>query len=306
MKISVVIPTYKCSSSLSELNERLLNTLTKITDTFEIIYVNDASPENDWELICELAKNDCRIKGVNLSRNFGQHYAITAGIEYSKGEWVVVMDGDLQDQPEDIVKLYEAAKTGYEIVFGIREKREDNILKSFRANLFFKIFDSIADTKSDSRVNTFSICSRKVVDYFLRMKEQTRSYTLFLRWLGFEKKFIPVTHKKRENGGSGYSFSKSIKLALDYFLIYSNKPLYFAVYFGFVVAFISFAGILVVVYKYLVNQISVQGWTSLIILTSFFAGVIIIFLGIIGIYIGKIFDNTKNRPLYVVKDIIGL
>lgn len=176
MKISVVTPVYGCAKSLNTLYQRLQTTLSTITQEFEIIMVNDASPDDAWEQIKALAKEDARVKGINLSRNFGQHYAITAGLDFAAGEYVVVMDCDLQDQPEEIIKLYNKMQEGYDIVFGRRAKRQDHLFKRLSSKLFYKVYDYLTESDTDNTIANFSIVKQKVVLEYRRLKEQNRSF----------------------------------------------------------------------------------------------------------------------------------
>ncbi len=230
MKFSVVIPVYKCSSSLNEITKRLTKTLSTLSNDFEIIYVNDASPENDWSIINKLTKKDKRIKGINLSRNFGQHYAIFVGLEYTKGEWIIVMDGDLQDQPEEIIKLYNKAKEGYDIVFAKRINRQDNFFKKSFSKLFFKFLYYSTNITHDYQVGNFGIYNKRVITTILKMKIKFRIFLVQIKETSFSKTTINVIHKKRANGKSSYTYKKmfvhAYKILLSLLENYKNKPTY--------------------------------------------------------------------------------
>ena len=300
--ISIVTPVYGCCKSLNNLYERLNKTLSSITNDFEIIMVNDASPDNAWEAIKELAKKDDRVKGINLSRNFGQHYAITAGLDYANGDWVVVMDCDLQDQPEEIIKLYNKAQEGYDIVFGRRAQRQDGFFKKLSSRLFYKVYDYFTESKIDNSVANFSIISQTVVKEMRKLREQNRSYPLFVNWLGFKRTNIDIEHSKREEGKSSYTLTKLINLAIDSVVAQSNKPLKLSIKFGFLMALFSllYAGWLLI--RYFLFSIPVEGWTSMMVSFYFIGGLLFANMGFLGLYIGKIFDETKNRSLYVVSE----
>lgn len=302
--ITVVIPVYKCCGALREIYDRLNKTLSLITDKFEIIFVNDASPDNSWEIIKELANLDNRVKGIKLSKNFGQHYAITAGLDFVQGEWVVVMDCDLQDKPEEIIKLYNKAKEGYDIVFGRRINRKDNFFKKMSSKLFYIIFNYFTDNNLDCSSANFSIVNIKVIDVMKKFKEQNRFYYIFLNYVGFNKTYIEIEHSERKEGKSSYSLKKLSKLALDIIISYSNKPLRISIIFGFIMSFLSFLYGLFIVLKYFLYKITIPGWTSLIVSLFFIGGLILSNLGILGIYIGKIFNEVKGRPLYIIEEII--
>ena len=300
--ISVVTPVYGCCENLDSLYERLRDTLSTITEDYEIIMVNDASPDNAWEAIKELALKDERVKGVDLSRNFGQHRAISAGLEYSKGEWTVVMDCDLQDQPEDIIKLYNKAMEGYDIVFGRRFERKDSIYKKFSSRMFYIVNDYLTENKLDSTVANYSIISRKALNSVLRLKEQNRVYSLFANWVGFKKVEIDIEHAKRPEGKSSYSLYKLIHLAIDSIVSQSNKPLRLAIKFGFILSLLSFLYGIWLIIRYFLFSIPAEGWTSVMVSIYFIGGLMFANMGILGLYIGKIFDETKDRPIFLVQE----
>ena len=306
MNFSVVIPTYKCSSSLKELSERLVKTLETLSSDFEIIFVNDASPENDWEIITQLSQKDSRIKGLNFSRNFGQHYAITAGLDYSKGDWVIVMDGDLQDQPEEIIKLYNKALEGYDIVLGQRINRQDKFFKRLSSSFFYKIFSYLTDTKQDGSVANFGIYHKSVIEAVLSMKDSIKYFPTMSQWVGFDKVYIPVSHNKRDEGKSAYNFRSLIRLALNNIISFSNKPLKLVVKFGFVIVFFSVILAMYYLVKYFLGDIVIIGYSSLIISIWFLSGINIMILGIVGIYVGKMFEKVKDRPIYIIREKVNL
>lgn len=301
--ISIVTPVYGCCKSLNSLYERLNKTLSTITNDFEIIMVNDASPDNAWEVIEELAKKDSRVKGINLSRNFGQHRAITAGLDYASGDWVVVMDCDLQDQPEEITKLYNKAQEGYDIVFGKRVKRKDSFFKKLGSKIFYSLYNYLTDSNFDNTIANFSIISKKALNAMKMYKEQNRSYALFVNLLGFKRINIPINHATREDGKSSYTFKKLVNLAIDSIVSQSNKPLKLSIKFGFLMSFLSLVYAAWLTSRYIIFGVSVEGWTSVMVSIYFIGGLMFMNLGFIGLYIGKIFDETKARPLYIIDKI---
>ncbi len=300
--ISIVTPVYGCDVCLEKLYERLVTTLTQITENFEIIMVNDASPDNAWETIKELAQKDSRVKGINFSRNFGQHRAITAGLDHAQGNWVVVMDCDLQDQPEEIAKLYNKVQEGYDIVFGKRIQRKDTHFKQLGSKLFYKIYDYFTESKIDNTIANFSIVSSKVIEKLKTLREQNRSYPLFVNWIGFKRTNINIEHAKREEGKSSYTLKKLIDFAIDSIVSQSNKPLRLSIKFGFILSVLSlfYAGFLMI--RYFVQGTPVEGWTSVMVSIYFIGGLLFANMGMLGLYIGKIFDETKNRPLYIIEE----
>jgi dolichol-phosphate mannosyltransferase len=303
--ISVVTPVYKGERILPELYRRLAASLSRISKDFEIIMVNDASPQNDWDVIRSLAAKDTRVKGINLSRNFGQHYAITAGLEFSTGDWVVVMDCDLQDQPEEIVRLYKKAIEGSDVVFARRAVRKDRACKRLSSWLFYKVYDYFTESSHDNTVANFSIVRRIVIDNLLRMREQNRNYPLFLKWLGFSVSYLDVEHAARFEGKTSYSLKKLLRLSVDSIVAQSNKPLELSIRFGFLMAAASMTYAGHIVYRYLVHGIQAPGWASVIVSIWFIGGLLFANLGIVGLYLGRVFNESKGRPLYIVKETLN-
>lgn len=301
MVISVVIPVYKAEDCLHELHRRLTIALQPISDTYEIILVEDCGGDRSWDIICEMADHDPHIKGLQLSRNFGQHCAITAGLDICSGTWVVVMDCDLQDQPEEITRLYAKAQEGFDVVRARRGRRKDPFMKRLASSFFYKIFNYLADTSQDYQAANFSIISKTVVKNLLAMREQTRGFPMMVDWLGFPSASIDVDHGRRHAGGTTYTLGKLFHLASNIILAYSDKPLRLTVKLGFSMSALAFLyGIYILVSSFL-WQAPVMGWRSLIVSLYFLSGIIIAILGIIGIYLGKVFDETKRRPLYAVR-----
>lgn len=300
--ISVVIPVYGCCQSLNNLYIRLNSTLLSITNNFEIILINDASPDNSWKFIKELAEKDSKIKGINLSKNFGQHKAITAGLDHAEGDWIVVMDCDLQDQPEEIVKLYNKAQEGYDIVFGRRAERKDNIWKKLGSKIFYRIYDYFTDSKVDDSIANFSVISKKALYGLKKLQEQNRMYPLFVNWIGFSRAEIDINHSTREEGKSSYTLSKLVNLAIDSIIAQSNKPLKLSIKFGFTLSFLSIVYAIYLIIQYFLYAVPVEGWTSVMVSIYFISGLMFANMGILGLYIGKIFDETKNRPIYIIQE----
>lgn len=306
MKFSVVIPVYKCSETIVELSDRLIKTLSSLSNDFEIIFVNDRSPENEWQLITELALKTDRIKGINLSRNFGQHYAVTAGLEHAQGEWIVVMDGDLQDQPEQIVHLYNKAQEGYEIVSARRVVRNDKFFKKLFSNFFYKLFGYLTDNHYDSSIANFGIYHKNVIASLLLMKDKIRVFPILLQWVGYNKIGLEVTHNARPSGSSSYTYKKLFHLAFDIIISFSNKPLLLMVKAGLFISVMSIMVGAFYLYKHVTGQILISGFTSIIVSIWFLSGAIMLSLGVLGVYIGKIFDSAKDRPLYIIQNSIGI
>jgi polyisoprenyl-phosphate glycosyltransferase len=299
--ISVVSPVYQAEGCLGELYRRLRAALETLTEDFEIVLVDDASRDRSWQIVEELARADQRVKGIKLSRNFGQHFAITAGLDFARGDWVVVMDCDLQDQPEEIPKLYRKAREGNDIVLARRHERRDSFLVRLRSKLFGMLYNYLGDIKVDSSVANFSISSQAVIRYVRRFHERARAFAIFLNLLGFKKAFVDVEHAARPVGRSTYTWAKLFALATDVIVSQSNKPLRISIWIGLVLSFAAIVYAAVVAVRRLFFSLSVPGWTSLMVAVSFFSGLILGVLGILGLYLGKVYDEVKGRPLYAIQ-----
>jgi dolichol-phosphate mannosyltransferase len=304
--ISIVSPVYRGEKMVAELVRRNVESVSTITDDYEIILVNDASPDNSWDEIVKQCALNPKVKGINLSRNFGQHYAITAGLHYAKGDWVVVMDCDLQDRPEEIPNLYRKALDGFDIVYARRAARKDGFLKRQSSLWFHRVFKWLSGLKSDSTIANFGIYKRCVIEEFNKMPEKARSFPSLVQYLGFKDTAIDVEHASRAEGKSSYSLHKLLKLSFDVIVSNSNKPLRMAVGLGFGMAAVSF---LMAVYNVIAKWagiIRVPGYTTTLFSIWFVGGLLLFVMGILGLYIGKTFDQVKGRQLFVVMDKVNL
>jgi dolichol-phosphate mannosyltransferase len=287
---------------VSQLVREIKENVSSLTESFEIILVEDGSPDRSWDAIETECKNDQRVKGIRLSRNFGQHYAITAGLDHTKGEWVIVMDCDLQDRPEEIINLYREAEKGFDIVLARRAVRKDSTNKKLFSKLFYKVLGYLTGTEQDAAVANFGIYHHKVVKVICSMREQIRYFPTMVKWVGFKKTYLDVKHSGREDGKSTYTFKKLLALAFDILLSNSEKPIRLIVKTGLFISTASFLFGLIVLVKYFAGSIDVMGYTSLILSLWFLGGMIMMMLGIIGLYIGKTFQGVKNRPIYIVAE----
>lgn len=303
--LSVVIPLLNEEKIVEELIKRVIYNTVTLTEEFEIILVDDGSKDLTWKEISNICLQNSRVKGIRLSRNFGHHFAITAGLESSSGQWVIVMDGDLQDNPELIPKLYEKSQEGFDIVFVSRETRNEHLMYRIMQYLFYKILNFLTDGSFDSSQANYSIISRKVVDAFKSFREQARFYGSTIKWLGFKRSYISAKQDKRYAGKASYSVRKRFNLALDIIISFSEKPLKIAVAIGLFFSVVSISFSLYLLIRYLLWGFEVLGWTSLIITIVFMSGIIITFLGVLGTYLGSIFREVKGRPLYVEREKIN-
>jgi dolichol-phosphate mannosyltransferase len=303
--ISIVVPVYGCDACLPELHERVKTTLAKMGCEFELILVDDCGPGKPFAIFQKLSKIDSRVKGIRLSRNFGQHYAIHAGLSAAKGEWVVVMDCDLQDQPEEIEKLFIEAQKGFDLVLAKRAERKDSYFKRKFSSLFYGLLGYLTETKQDSSIANFGIYHKKVIKAILSMGDSIRYFPAMVRWVGFHSSAIAIDHAERTEGKTSYNFKRLFKLALDTILSFSDRPLRLTVKLGLFISGFSFLAGIIEIFRYVFGLITEPGYASLILSIWFFSGIIIFVLGIIGLYLGKVFDRVKERPVFIVNQTVG-
>lgn len=300
--ISIVSPVYCAENCVSELCRRISQVVISITEDFEIILVDDCSLDGSWDAIITETNKDHRVRGIQLSQNFGQHKAISAGLDFADGEWVVVLDCDLQDPPEAIQALHAKALEGYQVVIAQFEERIEKGWPRLRSILFWNILSWLSGIKFDNKVGNFRIMSRNVVSQFRLYREQLRLMGGIINLMGFSSStsFISVRREQRYSGQTTYTFRKLLVLALEIALAYSDKPLKMSVMIGFLLSLTSILSGCVIIYLSHIGYIQVPGWVSVIVSVYFLAGLIIANLGILGFYIAKIFTETKRRPLYVI------
>lgn len=299
--ISVVVPEYQGEKCVQELVDRVSSSLQQITDDYEIILVNDASPDNTWFEIIKSCKENPKAKGLDLSRNFGQHNAITAGLSYVKGEWVVIMDCDLQDLPEEIPGLYKEAQKGFDIVYARRTVKQVGWWKRFSSKAFHSVLDWLSGSKTDPAIGNFGIYNRKVIDSILSIPQQTRGLQTLLSIVGFQSSSIEVAQAPSARGRSSYTLKKLFSQAINVILSRTNKPLRVAVKIGLGMSFVSFLLALYNVLAKSLGMITLSGYTTTIFSIWFVGGLLLLMMGILGLYIGKIFDQVKGHPLYIIQ-----
>ena len=304
--LSIVSPVYRAEECLPELYRRLVAAAERITPDFELVLVEDRGPDGSWRVLERLAADDRRVKAIRLSRNFGQHYAITAGLDHADGDWVVVMDCDLQDPPEEIEKLYRKAQEGYDVVFARRHARADSLVKTLPGAAFYAFLAWLTGEPYDRTVANFSISSGKAVRAFRTHRERDRSFPMVMRQVGFERATVDVAHAPRFAGTTSYSLRKLLAFALQNVVAASTRPLVLSVQFGLFIAATSLAFSAYVLIQYLRHRIEVPGWATLTLLTSFLFGLLFMQLGVIGLYLGRTFEQAKNKPLYHVAETRNL
>lgn len=302
VKFSIVSPVYRAEKILPELVRRIKTSVEPITQNFEIILVEDCGPDDSWSVIQSLSEKEPRVRGFKLSRNYGQHYAITCGLDQAQGDWVVVMDCDLQDQPEEIKKLHDKALEGYDVVLARREERQDKFFKKLFSKLFYRTLGYLTGSKMDESIANFGIYHKSVIKSIAQLRESIRYFPTMVKWVGFKQTAIKVEHAPRAQGETSYNFKKLLNLAIDIILAYSDKPIRLTIKAGFLVSFFALLIGLIYLVKYFSGDIIVPGYASLIISIWFLSGLIITILGVVGLYVGKTFEGVKNRPIYIISE----
>lgn len=304
--ISVVSPVYGCEGCLEDLCERLCVTLGGMHCVFEVILVCDASPDQSWQRIQEIAARDTRVTGLRLARNVGQHSAISAGLEHARGKHVVVMDCDLQDLPEEIPSLYATACAGYDIVFGQRIDRQDAWLKRFLSRAFYRGLGYLTATHYDASTANFGVFSARAIAAINALPERSRFFPLMVRSAGYPATHVPVQHAKRVSGKTAYSFAQLLRLAVEIALSYSDKPLRLVAQAGVLLSLLSFALAGWSVYRFVHGDVAVAGYTSIIASIWFLGGITVFSVGVVGLYVGRTFNDVKRRPYYTISETVNL
>jgi glycosyltransferase involved in cell wall biosynthesis len=298
--ISVVLPVLNESSLIKVLLERVRFNLKSITEDYEIILIDDGSLDETWQIIEKEKKYDKRIRGIKFSRNFGHHYAITAGIHNSNGEWVIVMDGDLQDRPEVIPDLYREAQNGFDVVFVSRKNRPEAIYYKITQKIFYAILRILSGIEFDSRQANFSIISKKVVEAFKNFTDNSRFYGSTIKWLGFKSSHILADHGTRYSGKPSYTLNKRIKLAVDIVLCSSERPIRIATGMAMIISFMCLSYSLGMTIFHILNPTEIDFSVTLNLVIIFLIGGLLGIISIITMYLEKIFAQVKNRPLYII------
>jgi glycosyltransferase involved in cell wall biosynthesis len=299
IEISVVIPTYRAEDCLVPLHKRLTDALSSLTDSYEIIFIEDCGPDQSWDVLTRIAKDDVNVSAYKLSKNFGQQMAITAGLSKATGNWVVVMDCDLQEPPEFIEKLYKTAQEGYDIVFASRKQRATSAGRRFASKLYFTALNVFQQTNTSGDYGAFTIISRKVRDAFLEFSDVNRHYVMILMWLGFDSTEIEYEQADRYSGESSYSLRSLVRLAIEGVFFRTTVLLKAIVCLGFVVSMIGVCFALWATIEYF-TQGALPGWTSLTVAVLLLSGLSLVSQGIVGLYVGEIFDQVKRRPLFLI------
>lgn len=302
-ELSVVAPVYGCRGCLEDLADQIEVAVRELGISFEVILVDDASPDGAWQRIEELSVSRPWLRGLRLSRNFGQHSAISAGIEHARGKWTVVMDCDLQDVPAEIPALYRKAIDGrYDVVFAQRLERQDTLMKRLSSWGFFAVLGWLTGVPQDPSTANFGIYHRKVIDAVRHMPERDRSFPLMVKWAGFRTTTLAVKHQQRTEGSSSYTLRRLLRLATNIALGYSEKPLRMVAGAGIVCALFAFVMVGIGLLRWWDGDIEVAGYTSIIGAIWLIGGLMMFSLGVVGLYVGQVFRNVQGRPYYIVAE----
>ncbi|MGI6124352.1 MAG: glycosyltransferase family 2 protein [Acetivibrionales bacterium] len=302
---SVIVPMYNEEAVIIETHRRLTQVMSSIGEGYEIIFINDGSRDNTRAIINDLCNKDTNIKMIDFARNFGHQIAITAGMDYAAGECMVIIDGDLQDPPELIPDMIKKWREGYDVVYGKRKSRQgETAFKKFTAKAYYRILRSLTNVEIPVDTGDFRLIDRKVCEALKQLPERSRYVRGLMSWVGFKQIAIEFERNERFAGETKYPLKKMIKLAMDGIMSFSYKPLKLASYIGAILSGISFIYLIaVLIQKLFFPETSQSGWTSLIAVSLFFNGIILLMLGIIGEYIGRIYDEAKGRPLYIINEL---
>ena len=301
--LSVVVPIYNEEGVIDELHRRLTGVIRDLGVTYELVFVNDGSRDRSMPMLRELAATDPHVKVIDFARNFGHQIAITAGMDHAQGEAVVVIDADLQDPPEVIGQMLEKWREGYDVVYAVREKRHgETFFKTFTAAAFYRTLKRITNVDIPLDTGDFRLMSRPAIEAMKRFGERNRFVRGLVSWIGFRQTGITFVRAERFAGETKYPLKKMVRFALDGIVSFSHFPLQLATYCGFAVSGLSFLGILWVLYQRIFAHDTIAGWASMMAIMLFLGGLQLITLGIIGEYIGRIYDEVKQRPLYLVQE----
>jgi len=303
---SIVVPLYNEEENIPELYRRLTAVMNRLTSEetgdYEIILVDDGSSDQTWALVQELREKDSRVKGISFSRNFGHHIAITAGLDHAKAQTIILMDGDLQDQPEEIPRLHQKLLEGYDLVYGIRRVKKDSPMKRLNSSLFWWFLNKFSGIHIPRNQSLLRIFDRKVLDVVNNMRERARFIHGMIAWTGFRTALLEIAHAPRERGVSKYNMVKLFRLAFNAITAFSIVPLRLATYLGILSSGLGFFYALYFLYKKIFLGIPVLGYASIIVAVLFVGGVQLLILGIIGEYLGRIYQEVQARPIYIIRE----
>jgi len=304
--VSVIVPMYNEEEVISTTFARLKEVMDRSGERYELIFINDGSKDSSAQIIKQFAEQHPEVVLIDFSRNFGHQIAITAGMDYARGDAIIIIDADLQDPPEVMLLMLEKWREGYEVVYGKRAKRKgETWFKKTTAKLFYRTLRMLTNVDIPADTGDFRLIDRKVCDVLVGLKEKNRFVRGLVSWIGFKQTSVEFVREERFAGVTKYPLKRMVRFAIDAITSFSFKPLRIASYVGFAISLISFIYLLVVLYQRLFTETTTTGWASIVAINLLFNGIILLLLGVIGEYIGRIYEETKNRPLYIVRERIG-
>jgi glycosyltransferase involved in cell wall biosynthesis len=304
-EVSVVIPVRDEEKNITELTDRLFSVFKSMEISFEVIFVTDINRDNTENCLRHFSEKYPNVKSIKLSNSFGQHVAVLAGLDHCAGKYVVIMDGDLQDFPEDIPLLYNKIREGFDVVFTVKDRKNDSILRNFFSQMFNLIMNNFSDTKISGNTSMFRMISRKILVEVIKFREYEPSLTYIFSYINMPTTSVPVRSGTRQHGKTKYNFFKLIDFALSSSLSFSRKPIKMISNLGFIVSIFSFLYFVIVLLQYFFFKIEILGWATIITIVTFIGGIQLLSIGVIGEYIGRIYMQTKNRPLYIIEKKFG-
>lgn len=304
-EISVVIPVRDEEKTVPELVDRLFFTINGMRKPFEIVFVTDINKDNTVNLLAEYSSKHQNIKTIKLSNSFGQHVAVMAGLDHCDGKYIVIMDGDLQDFPEDIPLLYNKIVDGYDIVYAVKEKKNDNLFRDISSKTFNGLMNYMSDIRINSNSSMFRIISRRALEEVTKFREYEPSLTYVFSFINLPTSAVKVRSGTRQNGETKYNMFKLMNFAASSLLSFSRKPLRMISSLGLVMSILSFIYFVIVICQYLLLKIEILGWATIMVTVTLIGGIQLLSIGVIGEYIGRMYIQTKNRPLYIIEKKYG-